>query len=168
MDIINSCFPSYTFSSHNVSKISKWQVLWYSIYLIFSHPISNPSSSHWLHLQSLFTTITTGSAWIITTASPLASPSRLASLQALLYAAVRRSLSKCETSHVTPWYRTQRENGNPADLCFYCLSDLISHPSPSTPLPHNSLNKPSSCLPLCMKGSAGPRPEIRLELWISH
>lgn len=86
------------------------------MYLIFSHPISNPSSSHWLHMHSLFTTITTSSAWIMITASYVASPSRLAILQALLHSAVRQSLSKWETNHVTPSYLTQRENGNPTDL----------------------------------------------------
>lgn len=131
MDIINSFFSSYTFCSHNVSKISKWQLLWSPVCLIFSHPMSNPSSSHWLHIQSLYITITTSSAWVTITASYLAFPSRLAILPAPLHSAVRQSPSNCETNHVTPSYLTQRENGNPTDLCFCYLSDRISHPSPS-------------------------------------
>lgn len=50
-NMLNSCFPN--FSSHSISQLSKWQLLWESISLIFSHPLSNPLSSYWLHIPSI-------------------------------------------------------------------------------------------------------------------
>ena len=179
--MINSYFPrqSQTLSSRSVPKLSKCQLLWYWISLIFSHPFSGPLPSYWLHAQNISESSPSSPP---PSALPGCNQSLLSgrSFQACDPAVSPQLSSKDEPFQMwdKPCHSTILHPGrgyeNSTDLRFHSLSELISHLSPSlsstlaTLLPHNSLNKPRGFLSIFVKGSAGPHPEISPELCIHH
>lgn len=135
-NILNSCFPN--FSSHSISQLCKWQLLWESIALIFSHPLSNPLSSYWLHIpnisESRFSSPPPSAlVWIIIKATRLPLlPDLLSSVSSWLSSQSNPLKMRDKSCHSTTAHPEGNENSTISMwsmlLLLFCL---ISHTSPS-------------------------------------